>query len=122
MFAKIAGGSVVTKLLATWFVVFSIIGCGVVVTARWVVVTGDDYCLLVVLLLITIVVGRLLVEGDDEAMAAVEATDDDGEELPIVVGACVVCLVFGMSESTTPIGPSRSISDSGQVNSSGWME
>lgn len=34
-------------------------------------------------------------------------------------GACVVELVFGINESTTPIGPVKSTSLSGHVNSSG---
>lgn len=37
----------------------------------------------------------------------------------VVVGAAVVPVVFGTRESTTPIGPDRSTSDSGQINSSG---
>lgn len=43
-----------------------------------------------------------------------------------LVLACVVMpsggFVFGINESTTPIGPSKSISDSGHVNSSGCIE
>lgn len=46
----------------------------------------------------------------------------DVEECAVVsvdVGPCVVGLVFGINESTIPIGPVKSTSLSGHVNSSG---
>lgn len=53
--------------------------------------------------------------GADVAVAAVV-------KRVVVVAGCAVALRFGSSESTTPTGPLRSISVSGQVISSAWIE
>jgi hypothetical protein len=76
-----------------------------------------DFTLLDVLLdVVTCVVGFDVV-GLDSVLAT---------EVITVVWNVAAAVVgengFGTSESTTPIGPSRSISDSGHVNSSGCIE
>lgn len=119
MFAKCAGGSVVTRLLATWFVVFSMMSVGVIV-----VVTGASRCVVVCGI---IVMG--MVTGDCRTTACVVeglTVDVLLANTVVFVGAGVVAsvvgLVLGISESTTPMGPSKSISESAHVNSSGWIE
>lgn len=54
---------------------------------------------------------------DDELLLNCDVLD--GVVVNTEDGDCDVVLVFGKSESTTPIGPDKSISLSGHVNSSG---
>lgn len=61
----------------------------------------------------------VVVVGDEYFDAAAEVAVAD-EGCRCVMAIAVV--VFGKRESTTPIGPSRSTSDSGQVSSSGAIE
>ena len=95
-----------------------------------VVVVGANVFNLVVLLGATVVPSELepAVLCTDVELGVVESV----VELGVVVIPAVVdvgdvddvddCFDFGRSESTTPTGPSKSISDSGQVNSSAWIE
>lgn len=69
-------------------------------------------CTTVVVLgvVLSVVVAVSVVESVGAAVLVVRRVLVDGE--------LVVTFVFGNKESTTPIGPFRSISDSGQVSSS----
>lgn len=57
----------------------------------------------------------------EELDSLVVPTDDDGGGVvrTVVSCCCVVPVVLGNRESTTPIGPVKSTSESGQDNSSG---
>lgn len=74
---------------------------------------GVVVMLLEVIVVLSLVVSLLDVEllpVFDVDVCAVVRVDD---------GDCVVELIFGFSESMTPIGPDKSTSLSGQLNSSG---
>lgn len=61
-----------------------------------------------------------LVDCDEDELLLLLLDFDVDSVVSVDVGACVetVVVVFGIRESTTPIGPDKSLS-SGHVNSSG---
>lgn len=69
-----------------------------------------DELLLLLLLLLETTSCVVVVLGTVESLVLVCVVDPTGD------------FVFGINESTTPIGPSKSISDSGHVSSSGCIE
>lgn len=87
---------------------FTVDGCNVVVK---IVVLDCDGVFVSVAAVLVVVIGLVGAELEELSTVVVGAGIDG-----------VVADGFGTNESTTPIGPSKSTSDSGHESSSGWME
>lgn len=87
-----------------------------------VVVVVDSILLIVVLGVVAADVPRVVEVVELAAMGVVSIVVRFVLAVSVVVGCFVVVVTgFGIRDSTTPIGPFRSTSDSGQVSSSGCI-